>query len=100
MASGHKIVSHAEWIEERKKLLAKEKEFNRLRDQLNAQRRQLPWERVQKQYVFEGPNGKETLPQLFDGASQLVVYHFMFDPKWDAGCPHCSRWAVSIWSLR
>jgi hypothetical protein len=93
MASNHKIVSHDEWIEERKKLLAKEKEFNRLRDQLSEQRRALPWERVDKQYTFEGPNGKETLTQLFDGASQLVVYHFMFDPKWDAGCPHCSFWA-------
>ena len=93
MAPNHKVVSHAEWIEERKKLLAKEKEFTRLRDQLSAQRRELPWERVDKQYTFEGPNGKETLPQLFDGASQLVVYHFMFDPKWDAGCPHCSFWA-------
>ena len=93
MATNHKVVSHAEWIEERKKLLAKEKEFNRLRDQLSAQRRELPWERVDKQYTFEGPNGKETLPQIFDGASQLVVYHFMFDPKWDAGCPHCSFWA-------
>jgi predicted dithiol-disulfide oxidoreductase (DUF899 family) len=93
MAANHKVVSHAEWIEERKKLLAKEKEFNRLRDQLSAQRRELPWERVDKQYTFEGPNGKETLPQIFDGASQLVVYHFMFDPKWDAGCPHCSFWA-------
>jgi len=93
MASNHKIVPHEEWIEARKKLLAKEKEFTRLRDQLSAQRRELPWERVDKQYVFEGPNGNETLTQLFDGASQLVVYHFMFDPKWDAGCPHCSFWA-------
>jgi hypothetical protein len=93
MAESHKIVPHDEWIEERKKLLAKEKEFNRLRDQLSEQRRALPWERVEKQYTFEGPNGKETLAQLFDGASQLVVYHFMFDPKWDAGCPRCSFWA-------
>jgi predicted dithiol-disulfide oxidoreductase (DUF899 family) len=77
MASNHKVVSHPEWLEERKKLLAKEKEFNRLRDQLSAQRRELPWERVDKQYTFEGPNGKETLPQIFDGASQLVVYHFI-----------------------
>ena len=71
MAPNHKIVSHAEWLEERKKLVAKEKEFDRLRDQLSAKRRELPWERVDKQYTFEGPNGKETLPQLFDGASQL-----------------------------
>ena len=93
MATNHKVVPHAEWIEERKKLLAKEKEFTRLRDQLSAQRRELPWERVDKQYAFEGPNGTETLPELFDCASQLVVYHFMFDPNWDAGCPNCSFWA-------
>jgi predicted dithiol-disulfide oxidoreductase (DUF899 family) len=93
MAKNHKIVSRDEWIEARKKLLAKEKEFTRLRDQLSEQRRELPWERVDKQYVFEGPKGKETFAQLFDGSSQLVVYHFMFDPKWDAGCPHCSFWA-------
>jgi|SRR5215472_5946400 len=93
MASNHKVVSHAEWIEARKKLLSKEKEFNRLRDELSEQRRALPWERVDKDYVFEGPGGKETLPQLFEGASQLVVYHFMFNPNWDAGCPHCSFWA-------
>jgi len=93
MAANHKIVSREEWIEARKKLLAREKEFTQLRDRLSQERRELPWERVEKQYVFEGPNGKETLPQLFDGASQLVVYHFMFDPKWDAGCPHCSFWA-------
>jgi len=93
MAGNRKIVSHEEWIEARKKLLTEEKEFTRLRDQLSEQRREIPWERVEKQYVFEGPNGKETLAQLFEGASQLVVYHFMFDPTWDAGCPHCSFWA-------
>jgi|ERR1700683_648777 len=93
MASNHKIASHEEWIEARKKLLTKEKEFTRLRDELSKQRRELPWERVDKDYLFEGPNGKETLPQLFDGAGQLVVYHFMFEPKWDAGCPNCSFWA-------
>jgi Bacterial protein of unknown function (DUF899) len=65
--------------------LAKEKEFTRLRDQLSQQRRDLPWERVNKEYVFEGPNGKETLSELFAGKSQLIVYHFMFDPAWEAG---------------
>ena len=60
---------------------------------LNQQRRELPWKAVNKEYLFEGPNGKETLTELFDGRSQLIVYHFMFDPSWDAGCPHCSFWA-------
>jgi predicted dithiol-disulfide oxidoreductase (DUF899 family) len=87
-----KIVSHDAWIEARKKLLAKEKEFTRLRDELSQQRRDLPWERVEKEYVFDGPGGKETLAQLFDGRSQLIVYHFMFDPAWEAGCKSCSFW--------
>ena len=89
----HKVVSSDEWIEARKRLLAKEKEFTRLRDQISQQRRDLPWEAVDKKYVFEGPDGKQTLPELFDGRSQLVVYHFMFGPGWEAGCPHCSFWA-------
>lgn len=93
MAEQHKIVSHEDWIEARKRLLLKEKEFTRLRDQLNQERRDLPWEAVEKDYVFEGPDGKMTFPALFEGRSQLVLYHFMFGPDWDAGCPHCSRWA-------
>jgi predicted dithiol-disulfide oxidoreductase (DUF899 family) len=97
----HRIVLHEEWIAERKALLAKEKEFNRLRDELSARRRDLPWERVTKKYVFECSRGAETLEQLFDGRSQLVVYHAMFDPKTvtdrtpytkDAACPACSFW--------
>ena len=88
-----KVVSKDEWIEARKRLLTKEKEFTRLRDQLSQQRRDLPWEAVNREYVFEGPNGKQTLPDLFDGRSQLIVYHFMFGPGWEAGCPHCSFWA-------
>ena len=76
-----------------KALLAKEKELTRLRDELSRQRRELPWERVEKEYVFDGPSGKETLADLFDGRSQLVVYHFMFTPDWDAGCKGCSFWA-------
>jgi predicted dithiol-disulfide oxidoreductase (DUF899 family) len=64
-----------------------------LRDRLSQQRRDLPWQRVDKQYVFEGPNGKETLPELFDGRGQLIVYHFMFDPSWEERCPSCSFWA-------
>ena len=93
MPDNHKVVSNDEWIAARKQLLIKEKEFTRLRDQLSQQRRDLPWEAVTKEYVFEGPSGKQTLAELFDGRSQLVVYHFMFAPDWDAGCPHCSFWA-------
>jgi predicted dithiol-disulfide oxidoreductase (DUF899 family) len=89
----HKIVSQEEWIEARKALLAKEKPFTRLRDELSAERRALPWVRVDKRYVFDGPSGKETLSDLFDGRSQLVVYHFMFGPGWDAPCKSCSFWA-------
>jgi predicted dithiol-disulfide oxidoreductase (DUF899 family) len=95
-SSGHKyppVVSHEEWLRARTAFLVREKEFTRLRDELNQQRRELPWEAVKKQYVFEGPNGKQALPELFDGRSQLIVYHFMFDPSWDAGCAHCSFWA-------
>jgi predicted dithiol-disulfide oxidoreductase (DUF899 family) len=93
MASGHKVVSSEKWLAARKKLLVKEKALTRLADKLARERRALPWEAVTKDYVFEGPNGRETLSRLFDGRSQLVVYHFMFVPDWDAGCPHCSRWA-------
>jgi predicted dithiol-disulfide oxidoreductase (DUF899 family) len=73
--------------------LKEEKEFTKLRDQLNQRRRELPWEKVEKQYVFEGPDGKETLPDLFGGKSQLLVWHFMFGPDWKEGCSHCSLWA-------
>jgi predicted dithiol-disulfide oxidoreductase (DUF899 family) len=89
----HRVVSRAAWIEARKQLLAKEKEFTRLRDALSQQRRDLPWERVEKEYVFEGPKGRESLAELFSGKSQLVIYHFMFDPAWEAGCKSCSFWA-------
>jgi len=92
----HRVVESDEWIEARKQLLIKEKEFTRLRDELSQLRRELPWEAVTKQYVFEDPEGKQTLAELFDGKSQLVVYHFMFGPTWDAGCPHCSHWADSF----
>ncbi len=89
----HPVVSSDEWLAARQQLLLKEKEFTRLRDQLNQQRRDLPWEAVTKEYGFEGPQGKQTLPELFDGRSQLVVYHFMFGPDWEVGCPICSFWA-------
>ncbi|MEZ4661338.1 MAG: thioredoxin family protein [Caldilineaceae bacterium] len=91
--TNHPVVSQAEWLAARRELLAKEKEFTHLRDQLSQQRRDLPWERVEKEYVFDGPNGKETLADLFDGKGQLVVYHFMFGPDWEEGCPSCSFWA-------
>jgi predicted dithiol-disulfide oxidoreductase (DUF899 family) len=89
----HAIVSHEKWLTARKAFLKKEKAFTRLRDGIHLQRRELPWELIEKEYLFEGPQGKETLADLFGGRSQLIVYHFMFDPKWDAGCPHCSFWA-------
>src|SRR6266545_797196 len=93
MDQPHAIVSSEKWIEARRKLLAKEKELTHLRDELSRARRDLPWEAVTKAYVFEGSDGRQTLPELFAGRSQLIVYHFMFGPDWDAGCPHCSRWA-------
>jgi predicted dithiol-disulfide oxidoreductase (DUF899 family) len=84
------IVSEAEWLVARKDLLAREKEFTRQRDVLSAARRQMPWVKVEKEYVFDGPKGKETLADLFDGHSQLIVYHFMFGPGWEEGCKSCS----------
>jgi predicted dithiol-disulfide oxidoreductase (DUF899 family) len=87
---GHEVVSSREWIASRKELLRKEKEFTRLRDELSLQRRELPWEKVEKEYVFDGPNGKVSLADLFGGRSQLIVYHFMLGPGWEAGCPSCS----------
>src|ERR1700730_11817078 len=91
--TSHTIVSRDQWVTARRRLLAKEKEFLRLRDQLSSERRELPWERVDKQYTFEGPAGKETLADLFAGRHQLIVYHFMFAPDWDTGCKSCSFWA-------
>jgi predicted dithiol-disulfide oxidoreductase (DUF899 family) len=85
-----KVVSPAEWLTARKAHLAKEKEFTRLRDELSQQRRELPWEKIEKQYVFDGPGGKKTLADLFGKRSQLIVYHFMFGPGWKEGCPSCS----------
>ena len=91
-----RIVSRDEWLAARKQHLSKEKDFTRLRDQLSAERRTLPWVRVEKPYAFEGPRGKETLADLFDGRSQLIVYHFMFGPGWEEGCPSCSFLADHI----
>lgn len=92
----HKVVSRDGWLEARTQLLAKEKQLTRLRDQLTQERSELPWEPVEKRYVFDGPQGKETLADLFAGRSQLVVYHFMFGPDWNAGCPSCSLFADSF----
>lgn len=86
----HTIVSQNEWLAARKALLAKEKEFSKARDRLSAERRALPWVKIDKSYVFEGPAGKETLSDLFAGRSQLMVYHFMLGPGWKEGCPSCS----------
>jgi predicted dithiol-disulfide oxidoreductase (DUF899 family) len=88
-----KIVSHDEWMKARKRLLAEEKAFTRARDRLSEKRRKLPWEPSEKDSVFEGPRGKESLCDLFQNRSQLIISHFMFGPEWNAGCPHCSRWA-------
>jgi predicted dithiol-disulfide oxidoreductase (DUF899 family) len=85
-----KVVSQAEWLESRKAHLAKEKELTRLRDQLSAERRELPWVQVEKEYVFDTPDGKKTLADLFNGRSQLIVHHFMLGPGWKAGCIGCS----------
>ncbi len=86
-------VTREEWLVARKEHLVKEKEFTRLRDELSKQRRDLPWVKVDKEYFFEGLNGKESLAGLFAGRSQLLVYHFMFGPDWEEGCPSCSFWA-------
>ncbi|MGQ0834112.1 MAG: DUF899 domain-containing protein [Gammaproteobacteria bacterium] len=92
----HRVVSQAEWLAARKQHLSKEKEFTRLRDELSRKRRELPWVKVEKSYVFDGLKGKETLADLFDGRSQLIVYHFMFGPGWAEGCPSCSFLADHI----
>jgi predicted dithiol-disulfide oxidoreductase (DUF899 family) len=85
-----KVVSEAEWLAARKELLASEKQLTRQRDRIDRQRRELPWVKVEKSYVFDGPNGQQTLADLFDGRSQLIVSHFMFGPGWKEGCVDCS----------
>lgn len=87
---GHPVVSRDEWIEARKTLLAREKEVTRLYDQICAERRELPWVKVEEDYVFQGPEGDVSLAELFDGRSQLVIYHFMYGPGWEEGCKSCS----------
>jgi predicted dithiol-disulfide oxidoreductase (DUF899 family) len=89
----HKVVSPQAWLKARVALLAEEKKFMKLHDKLKQRRRALPWTAVEKEYVFDGPDGKETLGGLFAGRRQLLVYHFMFHPDDNEGCPHCSFWA-------
>jgi predicted dithiol-disulfide oxidoreductase (DUF899 family) len=89
----HKVVSQKEWLKARKQLLVKEKKFSKAGDKMSLERRKLPWVKIEKDYVFHGPKGKETLADLFGDKSQLLVYHFMFGPGWGDGCPHCSFWA-------
>lgn len=84
------IVSREEWLKARRELLRKEKEHSKKRDELTRSRQELPWVKVEKNYVFEGPNGKVSLRSLFEGKSQLIVYHFMFEENWEEGCKSCS----------
>jgi predicted dithiol-disulfide oxidoreductase (DUF899 family) len=95
-ASAHQVVNRNEWLQAREQLLIKEKELTRLRDELSRRRRELPWVRVDKRYVFDGPHGTQTLAELFAGRSQLIVYHFMFGPGWVEGCRSCAFLADHI----
>ena len=88
----HRIVSREEWVTARRQHLAREKELTRFRDQLSQERRALPWVKVDTPYLFDGPDGQESLADLFEGRSQLIVQHFMFDPSWEEGCKSCSFW--------
>jgi predicted dithiol-disulfide oxidoreductase (DUF899 family) len=96
----HKIVSQDEWIRARKELLAKEKKLTRDRDALSEERRNLPWVKIDKEYVFDSPKGKITLKELFGDKNQLVTYHFMFGPGWEQGCPSCSMIADTFDGMR
>lgn len=89
----HPVVTRAQWVEERKELLAREKALTRLNDEISELRRQLPWVHVESEYLFDTVAGGRTLSQLFHGYRQLLVYHFMFGPEWEQGCPSCSLWA-------
>jgi len=93
------IVSEEVWLAERKKLLAHEKELTKHRDRVNAERRRLPMVRIEKDYSFEGPEGKRSLRDLFEGYHQLIVYHFMFDPEWDEGCMGCTGFVDALGKL-
>ncbi|MDH5739816.1 MAG: DUF899 domain-containing protein, partial [Nitrospira sp.] len=89
----HPVVSLKEWLKARKELLAKEKEFTKLRDAMTAQIRALPWRKIEKRYAFETATGKQNLSDLFGGNTQLAIYHFMLGPDWGEGCKSCSFWA-------
>lgn len=91
--NNHKVVSREDWLNARKEHLKREKEFTKLRDQLSKDRRELPWVKVEKAYIFDSSDGKLTLADLFKDRSQLIIYHFMYGPDWDEGCPSCSFWA-------
>jgi predicted dithiol-disulfide oxidoreductase (DUF899 family) len=91
--TSRKVVTREEWLIARKEHLVQEKEFTRLRDELSKARRELPWVELEKDYAFDGANGKEHLSDLFDGRHQLLIYHFMYGPDWEEGCPSCSFWA-------
>ena len=93
------IVSHDDWLAARKELLVREKELTRARDALNAARRRLPMSKIEKDYRFVGPDGEVGFAALFEGRRQLVIYHFMFDPRWDEGCPTCTRYIHSFSGL-
>src|ERR1700693_4309096 len=92
----HTVASREEWLSAREALLAREKEHTRMGDELARQRRELPWVRVEKEYHFQTDEGIRTLAELFDGRSQLLVYHFMFGPSYEAGCPTCSSSADAV----
>jgi predicted dithiol-disulfide oxidoreductase (DUF899 family) len=94
-----RIASRDEWLAERKKLLAHEKELTRHYDRVNAERRRLPMVRIEKEYLFDTPAGKRSLKDLFDGRRQLIVYHFMFDPAWDTGCSGCTGYVDALGDL-
>ena len=96
MRPNHEIVSRKEWLAARKALLTLEKEETKLRDRVRAERLTLPWVRIDKTYTFDTPEGRRSLADLFDGRSQLIVYHFMYGPDWEAGCPGCSFLADHI----
>jgi predicted dithiol-disulfide oxidoreductase (DUF899 family) len=93
------IVSRDQWLADRKRLLAHEKELTQHYDRINAERRRLPMVRIEKDYVFDGPNGKQNLQALFDGRRQLIVYHFMFDASWDKGCQGCTSLVSALGDL-
>lgn len=94
-----KIASQDEWLAARLQLLDLEKKLTKHRDRVNAERRRLPMVKIEKQYTFDGPEGRQSLSALFDGRRQLIVYHFMFDPEWDKGCSGCTGYADAIGDL-